>query len=104
MLKTAFKRAVTSGAMTLAPRIQIPGLQDWLIKHVFSRLLDADVIPRKRVPRRMWRLDAHALCNPYAYHHARPFWFGRLHEIHVERYLRRALKPGDTLIDVGCSC
>ncbi len=56
------------------------------------------------ISRKLWELSSRILCNPYAYVHQRPYWFGRLHETHIERYMKSNLSKGDTFIDVGCNC
>jgi FkbM family methyltransferase len=88
----------------ISPWIQIVTLQNWLIKYIIIKFLDPQILPKKLVPRPLWRLSGDILCNPYAFTHMRPYWFGRLYEIHVDRYLRRNLALGDTFIDVGCNC
>lgn len=102
--KTFIKRNILKVLMPFSHQIQIIFLQNWFIKHLSSKFLDPQVVPKELVPKPLWKTSYHILCNPYAFTHRRPYWFGRLHEIHVERYMRRNLKPGDTFIDVGCNC
>lgn len=97
------KKPVRWLMQTVAPRLQIEAAQDWLVHKVCPWLLDKRLIPSEPTPRRLWRLNARVLCNPYHFVHRRPYWFGRLHEIHIDNYLRRTLCPGDTFIDVGAN-
>ncbi len=66
-------------------------------------LLDERIIPRQLTARPLRGLPVRVLCNPYVYTHRLPYWFGTLYERDLERYLRNHLKPGDTVIDVGCN-
>lgn len=45
----------------------------------------------------------HYLCNPYLFTHVRPFWTGRIHEVGLERFLRRCLHKDDCFVDIGAN-
>lgn len=82
---------------------QVSPFQQWLIEQVCPRLLDERALPNRLTPRRLRGLNQRVLCNPYKFIHRRPYWFGRLHEIHIDNFLRRTLARGDTFIDVGAN-
>jgi FkbM family methyltransferase len=43
------------------------------------------------------------LCNPHNPMHRVPYWFGVLFERPLDAFLRRVLRPGDNVIDVGAN-
>ena len=97
------KKPVKWLLQTVAPRVQMEAAQDWLIAKLCPWTLDDRLIPKQVTPRRLWKLRHRVLCDPYSFIHRRPYWFGRLHEIHIDNYLRQTLSPGDTFIDVGAN-
>ena len=102
--KSYFKVLLIKLLEKILPLIQIISFQDFFINKISNFLLDPQVLPSELTSRKLWGLSSRILCNPYAYVHRRPYWFRRLHEIHIERYMRSNLSKGDTFIDIGCNC
>lgn len=101
--KHRVKRTV-SAALAVAGRT---GLLDrhapFLMRHVIERLCYPGILPRQPIPRRLRGLPVSVLCDPHNQFHRMPYWFGKLFDQGLEVFLRRALRPGDALIDVGAN-
>jgi FkbM family methyltransferase len=84
--------------------VQWPSFQDRFITSRWAGVfLREDVIPPGITPVPLWRLKTRAFCDPYTFVGRRLYWFGRFNELHLDNYLRRQLKLGDTFIDIGCN-
>ena len=103
-LKQQIKHYLVNLFRTVMPLIQSIPLQNFLLKSLYRKLLDPNVVPDKFVPCKLWNLPGKILVNPHEFNHWRPYWFRRLNEIHIDQYMRLNLVSGDTFIDVGCNC
>ena len=101
------KRVLKTSAIYLAKRLGplLPGrfARRWLFHTVAPRLLDPTILPNQLVDRPLRRVRVDVPCNPYTYVHGNYFWCGVFFEEEVEDYMRRELRPGDTVIDVGAN-
>jgi FkbM family methyltransferase len=66
-------------------------------------LLAPNAVPSAVSMRRIRGSSLSAPCNPHMPFHRSMYWFGLLHERGLDTLLRRVLRPGDTLIDVGAN-
>jgi FkbM family methyltransferase len=82
----------------------LDGRQDAVLTRWLPRLLDEKAVPREYIPARLREQRVEVLCNPYTFTHRAPLLFGRLFERSVEVLMQRALRPGDTFIDIGANC
>jgi FkbM family methyltransferase len=73
------------------------------MQRVVPRLLYPGVLPPTPRPRRLRGLPVSILCNPHNPMHRVPYWFGVLFERPLDAFLRRVLRPGDNVIDVGAN-
>lgn len=101
--KHTVKRTV-SATLAVAGRT---GLLDrhvpFLTRHVIERLCYPGVLPQRAVPCRLRGLSVRVLCDPHNQFHRMPYWFGTLFDQGLEVFLRRVLRPGDAMIDVGAN-
>lgn len=75
----------------------------FLMQRVVPRLLYPGVLPAVARPRRLRGLRVSILCDPHNPMHRVPYWFGVLFERPLDMFLRRVLRPGDSLIDAGAN-
>lgn len=100
-MKLAMKRAMGGILRAVGPRAGGVLPRAWLAHGACRMLLDERTLPNELVARPLSCGGARLLCNPYVYTHRMPYWFGRLYEWELERYLRANVNAGDTVIDVG---
>jgi FkbM family methyltransferase len=75
----------------------------YVTQRMVPRLLYPGVLPPAPRPRRLRGLPVAILCNPHNPMHRVPYWFGVLFERPLDAFLRRVLRPGDNVIDVGAN-
>ena len=74
-------------------------IRERIAVEVVPRLLDR--FPSELVERPLRGKCVKVLCNPHLYVHRAPYFFGVLFEMHLQRYIERTVRSGDTVIDVG---
>lgn len=74
-----------------------------LMQRVVPRLLYPGVLAAAPRPRRLRGLRVAVLCNPHNPMHRVPYWFSVLFERPSDAFLRRLLRPGDSVIDAGAN-
>jgi FkbM family methyltransferase len=99
---------VKRGASAVLARVGRTGLVDrympFLLHHVVERLRAPGVLPPEVRPCRLrGGLGVSVLCDPQSWSHRLPYWFGILFDRALEAFLRRILRPGDALVDVGAN-
>lgn len=100
-LKLAMKRAAVWTLDRVGPAVPCHQQRFWMCWRVAPSLLDERIVPRGLSARSIRGIAGQVLCDPYIFTHRMPYWFGRLYEEELERYLRANIRPGDTVIDVG---
>ena len=63
--------------------------------------MDPRILAAGLVPRSTRHFGVPVLCDPYIYVHRNGYWCGVFFEEELENYLKREIRAGDTVIDVG---
>ncbi len=97
LLKATMLKVISTLRFFSLPR----RIRNWICGRVAPFLLDEQIVPKNLVQRKMRGLKVTLPCNTYLFQHRSAYWFGELHATGIDKYLRRELKPGDTVVDVG---
>ncbi len=103
MIKKWIKK-ILLGVVLSMRRVPTP---NWY-HHFFSQrlvpiLLDPSVLKHELSPAPLIGCKYPVLCNPYIFTHINPFFFGKLYQTHLQKYIRRSIRAGDTVLDIGCN-
>lgn len=98
-MKRAASRALVAAGRTGVLDRYAP----FLVDRVIERFCYPGVLRTGAEPRRLRGLRVQALCDPHNKFHRMPYWFGVLFDRALDVFLRRVLRPGDTVIDVGAN-
>jgi FkbM family methyltransferase len=102
-VKQFIKREGIRFLQWMGPRLPTAAARRWICDNVVPFLMDPEVLPQGLVLRPLKHIPVAVLCNPYVYVHRNGYWCGVFFEEELEAYMRRELKPGDTVIDVGAN-
>lgn len=100
-VKSFIKKMCITSVFITAPLIKRHLWRTWILHHLVPFLLDDKILKNDLTERRMRHFTVPILCNPYVYTHQIPYFFGVMHEIAIENYMRLHVAEGDTVIDVG---
>jgi FkbM family methyltransferase len=102
-MKQTMRRLGIKVAGGVGRRLPLSPLRRWMCDRMVPYLMDDTLLPRGLSLRPLRGHSVRVLCDPYIYTHRLPYWCGHLHEMELEQYLHRQLRPGDTFIDIGCN-
>ena len=74
-----------------------------LITKFVPYVLDGRILKDEHQDVRLNGYKNNVAANPFTYIHLKPFFLGVLHEMHLQKYIEKNVKLGDTVVDVGCN-
>lgn len=103
----SWKHTVKRGVSRVLAHVGRTGLLDrhipFIMRHVVERLCYPGVLAAEARPCRLRGLRVSVLCDPHNWFHRMPYWLGILFDRPLEVFLRRVLRPGDALVDIGAN-